>query len=68
MSAELHGPSKTFLKETILSKNKIQLTLINNENISGQLLWVDASSFCVKIDSDEELVILKTAIAYYKKV
>ena len=64
MTIELQGPSKTQIKEYIMSKTVLEIKLINGETITGKIEWRDESAMLVSGEDDRKFTVFNSAIIY----
>lgn len=65
MATDLLGPSKTQIKEFILASQIIDFKLLNDETVTGKIIWKDEIATLVEREDGTKITIMNNAIAYY---
>jgi host factor-I protein len=61
-------PSIRKLQGFIKDKNPIELKLVTGDVMTGKLFWQDAQYFCLMDDSEQQTLIARSAVVYFKAV
>jgi len=66
--SELKSPATFQINQFIKNKSQIEFHLINNEILSGQIVWQGRELFHILLANGKEITLYKNAIAYYMQV
>ncbi|MGD9580502.1 MAG: hypothetical protein AB7V50_03960 [Vampirovibrionia bacterium] len=66
MENGIQGPSTFQIKKYILDKTPIVFKLINNEFITGTILWHDDRTVYIETKEKENITLTYQSILYYK--
>jgi sRNA-binding regulator protein Hfq len=64
MQTELKGPAHNQFKKFITDNKLIEIKLLNDEMITGKLIWVDQNSIFVETEARTQMLIMKSSIMY----
>jgi host factor-I protein len=61
-------PSIRKLQGFIKEKTPIELKLLTGDVMRGKLFWQDAQYFCLMDDSQQQILIARSAVVYFKAI
>lgn len=65
MDTELKGPFRALIKKYIMDKSIVIFKLVNNDTITGKIMWLDKDSIYIEDETNKKITIMLDQIVMF---